>query len=165
MQRTYSRAEYLDRIAMLRGAKRPISITTDIIVGFPGETAKEFEETLSLMNEVRYEGVYSFKYSPRPNTASLAMGDDVSEDEKSRRLKVLQERQREIQTDHNLALAGSTFELMVSNKSRREHIWSGHTTCNRVVRFTSREPDLLGNYVPVRITDVSSSSLNGEHVR
>src|SRR6202041_1045847 len=67
MQRTYSREEYLERVAVLRGAKRPIAITTDIIVGFPNETADEFEETLTLMNEVRYEGVYSFKYSPRPN--------------------------------------------------------------------------------------------------
>ena len=149
---------------MMREAKRPISITTDIIVGFPGETADEFEETLSLMNEVRYEGVYSFKYSPRPNTASLAMGDTVSEDEKSRRLAVLQARQREIQAEHNLALAGSMFELMVSNKSRRERIWTGHTTCNRVVSFSSQASDLLGSYVQVRITDVGSGSLSGEHV-
>src|SRR5579863_3466327 len=164
MQRTYSRKEYLDRIAMMRGAKRPISITTDIIVGFPGETVEEFEETLSLMNEVRYEGVYSFKYSPRPNTASLAMGDTVSEDEKSRRLAVLQQRQREIQSEHNLAFAGTTFELMVSNKSRRERMWTGHTTCNRVVSFSSPASDLLGSYVQVRITDVAAGSLNGEHV-
>jgi tRNA-2-methylthio-N6-dimethylallyladenosine synthase len=165
MKRTYSRGEYLERVAMMRGAKRPISITTDIIVGFPGETAEEFDETLTLMNEVRYEGVYSFKYSPRPNTASLAMGDTVSEDEKSRRLSVLQQRQREIQTEHNLALAGSTFEVMVSGKSKRERYWTGHTTCNRVLAFTSQESDLLGTYIPVRITDASQSSLNGEHVR
>jgi tRNA-2-methylthio-N6-dimethylallyladenosine synthase len=164
MQRTYSRREYLERIAMLRGAKRPISITTDIIVGFPGETTEEFEQTLTLMNEVRYEGVYSFKYSPRPNTVSLAMGDTVSEDEKSRRLGVLQQRQREIQAEHNAALVGSTFEVMVSSKSRREHHWSGHTTCNRVVSFTAPQTDLLGNYLPVRITGVSTSSLNGERV-
>jgi tRNA-2-methylthio-N6-dimethylallyladenosine synthase len=116
------------------------------------------------MNEVRYEGVYSFKYSPRPNTASLAMGDTVSEDEKSRRLAVLQQRQREIQAEHNLALAGATFEVMVSNKSRRENHWTGHTTCNRVVGFTSQASDLLGTYIPVRITDAGSGSLNGEHV-
>ena len=164
MQRTYSCGEYLERIVMLRNAKRPISITTDVIVGFPGETSEEFQETLTLMNEVRYEGVYSFKYSPRPNTTSLAMGDTVSEDEKSRRLAVLQQHQREIQAEHNLALVGSTFELMVSGKSRREHHWTGHTTCNRVLNFTSREPDLLGTYVPVRITGVSSSTLNGERV-
>jgi tRNA-2-methylthio-N6-dimethylallyladenosine synthase len=164
MQRTYSRGEYLDRTAMLRGAKRPIAITTDIIVGFPGETADEFDETLTLMNEVRYEGVYSFKYSPRPNTASLAMGDTVSEDEKSRRLAMLQQRQREIQTEHNAKLVDSTFDVMVSNKSRRENRWSGHTTCNRVVAFTSQEPELLGTYIRVRITDVGSGSLTGEHV-
>ncbi len=116
------------------------------------------------MNEVRYEGVYSFKYSPRPNTASLAMGDTVSEDEKSRRLAALQNRQREIQSEHNAALLDSTFDVMVSNKSRRENRWTGHTTCNRVVAFTSQEPDLLGTYIRVRITDVGSGSLNGEHV-
>ncbi len=164
MQRTYSCGEYLERIVMLRNAKRPISITTDVIVGFPGETSEEFEETLTLMTEVRYEGVYSFKYSPRPNTTSLAMGDTVSEDEKGRRLAVLQQHQREIQAEHNLALVGSTFELMVSGKSRREHHWTGHTTCNRVLNFTSREPDLLGTYVPVRITGVGPSSLICERV-
>jgi tRNA-2-methylthio-N6-dimethylallyladenosine synthase len=164
MQRTYTREKYLERIAMLRSAKRPISITTDIIVGFPGETAEEFEETVTLMNEVRYEGVYSFKYSPRPNTTSLAMGDTVSEDEKGRRLAVLQQRQREIQADHNTALVGLTFEIMVSNKSRREHHWTGHTSCNRVVSFTAPEPNLLGNYVTVRITGVNTGSLNGERV-
>src|ERR1700733_12830054 len=164
MKRTYSREEYLERIAMLRGATRPIAITTDIIVGFPGETAQEFEETISLMNEVRYEGVYSFKYSPRPNTASLAMGDTVGEDEKGRRLAALQNPQREIQSEHNAALLDSTFDVMVSNKSRRENRWTGHTTCNRVVAFTSQEADLLGNYIRVRISDVSSGSLNGEHV-
>ena len=93
------------------------------------------------------------------------MGDTVSEDEKSRRLTALQQLQREIQTGHNLALAGATFDVMVSNKSRRENRWTGHTTCNRVVAFTSQEPDLLGNYIRVRITDVGSGSLSGEHVR
>jgi tRNA-2-methylthio-N6-dimethylallyladenosine synthase len=164
MQRTYSREEYLERIAMLRGAKRAIAITTDIIVGFPGETPEEFEETVTLMNEVRYEGVYAFKYSPRPNTSSLAMGDTVSEDEKGRRLTVLQQRQREIQTEHNLALDGSTFEVMVSNKSRREHHWTGHTSCNRIVSFTSEKPELLGTYVSVRITGVGPGTLSGECV-
>src|SRR5450432_509442 len=98
MQRTYSRDEYLQRIAMIRGAKREISITTDIIVGFPGETEKEFEETLSLLDEVRYEGVFAFKYSPRPNTSSLSMDDSLPEEGKSIRLAILLERQKQIQT-------------------------------------------------------------------
>src|ERR1700694_616259 len=85
MARTYTREEYLDKIAMLREAKRPIAITTDIIVGFPGETEADFAETLSLLEEVRYDSLFSFKYSPRPNTPSLATSDSISEEEKGRR--------------------------------------------------------------------------------
>ena len=164
MQRTYSRDEYLEKIAMIRAAKRPISITTDIIVGFPGETDQEFCETLSLLDTVRYEGVFCFKYSPRPNTASLAMNDSVSEEEKSRRLAALQERQRHIQAERNATLVGTSFELMVTNKSRRENQWSGHTSCNRVLNFASQAKDLLGTYVQVRVTSIGPSSLAGEHV-
>jgi tRNA-2-methylthio-N6-dimethylallyladenosine synthase len=164
MQRTYSRDEYLEKIAMIRAAKRPISITTDIIVGFPGETEPEFCETLSLLDTVRYEGVFCFKYSPRPNTASLAMNDSVSEEEKGRRLAALQERQRHIQAERNATLLGASFQLMVTNKSRRENQWSGHTSCNRVLNFASQAKDLLGTYVQVRVTSMGPSSLAGEHV-
>jgi tRNA-2-methylthio-N6-dimethylallyladenosine synthase len=164
MQRTYTREEYLEKVAMIRGAKRTISITTDIIVGFPGETKREFDETLSLLDEVNYEGVYAFKYSPRPNTTSLSMNDALSEEEKSRRLTVLLERQKQIQTERSERFVGSAFELMVTNKSRRENQWSGHTSCNRVLNFTSQEKDLLGTYVQVRITSVGPSSMVGEHV-
>src|SRR5947209_12901415 len=99
MQRTYSRKEYLEKIAMIREASRPITITTDIIVGFPGETESEFGETLSLLDEAQYDSMFSFKYSPRPNTPSLSMSDSISEEEKGRRLAILQDRQREIQAD------------------------------------------------------------------
>src|SRR2546425_4070559 len=99
MQRTYSREEYLEKIAMMRGASRPIAITTDIIVGFPGETESDFEETLRLLDEVQYDNLFSFKYSPRPNTPSLAMADPIPEEEKSRRLATLQEKQREIRSE------------------------------------------------------------------
>jgi tRNA-2-methylthio-N6-dimethylallyladenosine synthase len=164
MQRTYSRGEYLEKIAMIREAKRDISITTDVIVGFPGETEQEFEETLGLLDTVRYEGVFSFKYSPRPNTVSLSMNDSVPEGEKGRRLGILQERQRQIQAERNAALLGVSFELMVSGKSRRENQWSGHTSCNRVLNFASQAKDLLGTYVQVRVTSVGAGSLAGEHV-
>src|SRR5207245_5878709 len=97
-----TREEYLEKIAMIRGARRPIAITTDIIVGFPGETESDFEQKLSLLDEVRYDSLFSFKYSPRPNTAALRMNDPIQEDEKGRRLAVLQEKQREIQTARNL---------------------------------------------------------------
>jgi len=164
MARTYTRKEYLDKIAMLREAKRPIAITTDIIVGFPGETETDFAETLTLLEEVRYDNLFSFKYSPRPNTPSLSMQDAISEEEKSRRLAVLQEKQRAIQSERNATLVGGRFELLVGGKSRRENQWSGHTSCHRVVNFTSQERSLLGTYVQVLVTSAGPNSLAGEQV-
>jgi tRNA-2-methylthio-N6-dimethylallyladenosine synthase len=164
MQRTYTREEYLDRIAMIRGAKRPIAITTDVIVGFPGETEAHFEETLSLLDEVRYDSLFSFKYSPRPNTPSLAMKDTIPEEEKSRRLAVLQEKQREIQTARNAELVGESFEILVSGKSRREKQWFGYSSSHRVVNFASQEQELLGTYVQVRVTGAGPNNLAGEQV-
>jgi tRNA-2-methylthio-N6-dimethylallyladenosine synthase len=162
MQRTYSREEYLEKIAMIRGAKRVISITTDIIVGFPGETDEDLEQTMSLLDAVRYDNMFSFKYSPRPHTPSLAMSDLISEEEKSRRLGLLQEKQREIQTARHLTMVGETFELLVSGKSRRENQWSGHTSCHRVINFSSQEQALLGKYVQVQVTGATPNSLVGE---
>jgi len=164
MQRTYTREQYLEKIAMMRTARRPMAITTDIIVGFPGETEEDFEETLSLLSEVRYEGLFAFKYSPRPNTPATSMPDAIPEEEKSRRLSVLQAHQREIQTASNGALVGKVFEVHVEGKSRRENQWAGHTSCHRVVNFSSATPDLLGKYVNVRLTSAGPNSLAGEHV-
>jgi len=162
MQRTYSREEYLEKIELIRNAKRPISITTDVIVGFPGETDADFGETLSLLDTVKYDGLYGFKYSPRPNTPAQSMPDAIPEEEKSRRLTALQEKQREIQTGKLAEMTGQTFELLVSNKSRRENMWSGHTSCNRVVSFSAQQKELLGRYVDVRVTSAGPASLAGE---
>jgi tRNA-2-methylthio-N6-dimethylallyladenosine synthase len=164
MQRTYTQEEYLEKIVMMRAAKRPIAVTTDVIVGFPGETEADFEATLSLLDEVRYDGLFAFKYSPRPNTPSLAMPDAIPEEEKSRRLAALQEKQREIQTVRNAALLGDAFEVLVSGKSRRENQWSGHTSSHKVLNFTSQEAKLLGTYVQVRVTSAGPNSLAGEQV-
>jgi len=163
MQRTYSRGEYLEKIAMMRGANRPIAITTDIIVGFPGETESDFDETISLLEEVRYTGLFAFKYSPRPNTPSLSMKDAIPEEEKGRRLAAVQEKQREIQAAGNAELAGKTFEVLVSGKSRRENQWTGYTTSHRMINFASQESELLGTYVQVRVTGAGPNSLVGEH--
>jgi tRNA-2-methylthio-N6-dimethylallyladenosine synthase len=163
MQRTYTRDAYLEKIALIRGAKRPISTTTDIIVGFPGESEDDFQETLSLLDEVRYDAMFSFKYSPRPNTPALTMNDPITEEEKSRRLAVLQEKQRRIQTETNEALVGKTFDVLVSGKSRRENQWSGHTSCHRVLNFASQQEGLLGTYVKVRVSSAGPNSLVGEH--
>ena len=97
MQRLYTREQYLERIAWIKSAKRDISITTDMIVGFPGETEEDFEETLSLLDDVGYDSVFGFKYSPRPNTPALHLDDAIPDEEKARRLTVLKEKQREIQ--------------------------------------------------------------------
>ena len=162
MRRTYTRDDYLEKIALLRSARRPISLTSDIIVGFPGETQEDFEETLSLLDLAQYDGVFSFKFSPRPNTPALAMTDPIPEEEKGRRLMVLQERQRVIQTARNEALVGRTFEVLVDGQSRKESQWAGRTSSNRVVNFTSPQESLLGDYVQVRITRAGPNSLIGE---
>jgi tRNA-2-methylthio-N6-dimethylallyladenosine synthase len=164
MVRTYTRQEYLEKIAVIRAAKRPIAVTTDIIVGFPGETEQDFADTLSLLEEVEYDSLFSFKYSPRPNTPSLSMPDAVPEEEKSRRLAILQEKQREIQSKRNSAIVNTTFDVLVSAKSRRENQWSGHTSCHRVINFTSQQQNLLGTYVQVLVTGAGPNSLVGEQV-
>jgi len=165
MQRTYTREQYLEKIALLHGSRRPISITTDLIVGFPGETERDFEETLTLLNAVEYDGAFCFKYSPRPNTPSLKMDDAIPEEEKSRRLAILLERQREIQRVRNERLVGEVFEVLVEGKSRKENQWAGHTSANRTMNFTSPETELLGHYVQVRVTGASPNSLVGAQIR
>ena len=164
MRRTYTREEYLEKIAWIKAAKRPFSITSDVIVGFPGETEKDFEETLSLLDAAGYDGVFSFKYSPRPNTTAASMPDAISEEEKGRRLAILQERQREIQRARNEALVGSSFEVLVDSHNKARGQWAGRTTGNRTVNFTSPHENLLGEYLQVRVTRAGPNSLVGEHV-
>jgi tRNA-2-methylthio-N6-dimethylallyladenosine synthase len=162
MNRTYTREEYLDKIAMIGSARRAISVTTDIIVGFPGEREADFEETLSLLERVQYDGVFSFKFSPRPNTPALRLDDPLPEEEKGRRLAILQERQRQIQTARNASLVGQTFEVLVDGCHEATGQWAGRTTSNRVVNFSSARQNLLGKYVQVRITRSGPNSLVGE---
>src|SRR5437588_8115272 len=162
MQRTYTREEYLEKISLIRRARRPISITTDFIVGFPGETERDFEETLSLLDLAQFDGAFSFQYSPRPHTPAAAMGEAVPESEKLLRLQALQERQRAIQWQRNQTLRGQVFEVLVEGASRRETQWTGRTSSNRVLNFTSSRTDLLGEYVRVRVTGAGPNSLTGE---
>lgn len=164
MAREYTREEYLEKIALIRSAARVISITTDIIVGFPGETEPDFEKTLTLLDAVQYEGAFSFKYSPRPNTPALGLGSQVPEEEKGRRLMVLQTRQREIQLARNEALLGQEFEVLVENSNPKLGQWVGRTTTNKVVNFTS-PGERLGQYTRVRVTRAGPNSLVGEKVQ
>ena len=164
MRRTYTRDEYLEKISWIRDARRPISITTDIIVGFPGETEFDFEQSLALLDEVGYDGVYSFTYSPRPNTVASAMAGAVPEQDKARRLAALQERQRRIQLSRNEKLVGRTFEIMVDSHHASRAQWSGRTTSNLIVNFSSPHLHLLGEYIQARITRATPFSLVGEPI-
>jgi len=164
MRRTYTRDEYLDKISWIRGARRAISITSDIIVGFPGESERDFEDTLTLLDEVGYDGIFSFSYSPRPNTTATSMPDAIPEAEKSRRLAILQERQRQIQLTRNEKLVGETFEVLVDNHNAARAQWAGRTSSNRMINFTSPRENLLGEYIQVKVTRAAPHSLVGEHV-
>jgi tRNA-2-methylthio-N6-dimethylallyladenosine synthase len=160
MRRGYSRESYLEIIEKIRNAPRPISISTDIIVGFPGESDSDFQDTLSLLDEVQYESVFSFKYSPRPHTAALDLTDDVSDEEKGRRLAILQERQGQIQHGRNEAYLGQIVEIMVEDKARTRFRLSGRTINNKIVNFDG--PDtLMGHFTKVEITGFSTNSLKG----
>jgi len=164
MKRTYTRDEYLEKISWIRSARRPISITSDFIVGFPGETEKDFEETLTLLDEAQYDSVFAFKYSPRPNTPAMSMPDAIPEEEKSRRLAILQDHQREIQTQRNEKMVGQAFEVLVDAFYERRGQWAGRTTSNRIINFPSTAPNLLGQYLPVKIVRGGPNSLAGEYV-
>ena len=160
MQREYTREQYLAKIALIRSARRVISISTDIIVGFPGETERDFEATLSLLSEVGFDAVFSFKYSPRPNTPALALKGQVPEEEKGRRLMLLQEYQRQIQQARNQTLVGQIFEVLAEDYNPRQQQYVGRTTTNRVVNFTAAQVK-LGGYCSVHVTRAGAHSLVG----
>jgi tRNA-2-methylthio-N6-dimethylallyladenosine synthase len=164
MRRTYTREEYLQKIEWIRAAKRPISVTSDIIVGFPGETVADFEESLTLLDAAQYDAIFSFTYSPRPNTSAKDLPDAVPEEEKSHRLAVLNERQRQIQIANNEKVVGETFEVLVDARHAARGQWTGRSTSNRLVNFTSTRENLLGEYISVRVTRGGPNSLVGEHV-
>ena len=165
MFRDYSREQYLERIAWMKAARnREISITTDVIVGFPGETEAEFHETLSLLDEVGYDGVFSFKYSPRPNTPALQYADSIPDAEKSRRLQVLQEHQRELQRSSYRRHLGQTVEVMVEGKNPARGQITGRTSQNKTLNFVvnGRPEPRIGEYVRVKVTQAFPNSLLGE---
>jgi len=165
MRRRHSREHYLDLIAALREAMPDIALSTDMIVGFPGETDADFGETMTLVEQARYHSMFSFKYSERPNTlASKRLPDDVPEDEKTARIVALQSLQKRIQGELFQAAVGHTFDVLVDSRSRRRE-WelSGRTSGNTVVNFTSTA-EVMGQIVPVRVTGANPNSLRGEAV-
>jgi tRNA-2-methylthio-N6-dimethylallyladenosine synthase len=169
MSREYTREQYLDRIALIKSAKnRQISITTDVIVGFPGETEADFEETLSLLDEVGYDGIFSFKYSARPNTPVLRYADSIPEEEKWRRLQALNAKQREIQISRFRCHLGQIIEVMVEGLNVARSQLIGRTSQNKTLNFTvpaGATAPVLGDYVRVLVTRTFPNSLVGEMLR
>jgi tRNA-2-methylthio-N6-dimethylallyladenosine synthase len=166
MNREYTPDWYMERIGWIKSAKRKISISTDIIVGFPGETADDFIRTMDLLAAVEYDLVYGFKYSPRPNTPSLTMIDTVPEEEKSIRLQVLLDRQREIQRVNYSKHLGHILEIMVEGVHTSRGQIAGRSSQFKPVNFTSASPiaPAPGTYLQVRITATHPNSLVGEAI-
>jgi tRNA-2-methylthio-N6-dimethylallyladenosine synthase len=166
MAREYTREWYLERIAWIKAARRPISISTDIIVGFPGETPDDFIATMDLLAEVGYDCVFGFKYSGRPNTPALTMIDSIPESEKASRLQVALDRQREIQRINYARHLGQVMEVMVEgiNPARGQVI--GRSSQNKPVNFTCAQAiaPAPGSYLQVKITATHPNSLVGEAV-
>jgi tRNA-2-methylthio-N6-dimethylallyladenosine synthase len=170
MRRRHTREEYLELVGRIRATLPGVTLSTDLIVGFPGETTRDFDDTLSLVEAVRYHSIFSFKYSERPNTlAARRMPDDVPEAEKTARIVALQSRQKEIQAELHAEVVGRVVEVLVDSVSRRrEAELSGRTSGNTVVNFPAPpgalvDPDLwLGRAVPILVTRAGPHSVAGE---
>jgi len=163
MRRRHTAGHYLDLVDRLRAAVPDIALSTDLIVGFPGETEDDFDATLDIVRRVRYHSLYSFKYSPRPNTlANKRMADDVPEGEKTRRIMALQALQRDLQLERFRAAIGSVEDVLIDSISRRRSAEvAGRTSGNTVVNLLGPSA-WLGQILPVRITEASPNSLRGE---
>jgi tRNA-2-methylthio-N6-dimethylallyladenosine synthase len=162
MLRRYTREHYLARIAALREAVPGLTLSTDLIVGFPGETHEEFEETLSLVREAGFVAAFVFKYSPRPHTPALRLGDDVTEDEKDARIQaVLAEVERQ-QSAHLASLVGTTQEVLIEGKSRSGDRYSGRSGRHEIVHVIAPDGvDPTGEIVRVTIEEAFKHSLLG----
>ncbi len=164
MNRRYNREHYLDLVRRLRAARPDIGLTTDIIVGFPGETEAQFEQTLSLVDEVRYDSAYTFIYSPRVGTKAASMPDDTPAEEKSRRIQTLIAKQQAITSEILSGMVGTTAEVLVESVSARDAGWVGGKSPRALmVNFPGGE-ELIGRIVKVRITSAGRNTLRGELV-
>jgi tRNA-2-methylthio-N6-dimethylallyladenosine synthase len=160
MRRGYDRATYLDTIALLRDRRQDLALTSDVIVGYPGETEADFEATVSLIDAADLVGLFVFTYSPRPGTTALRLDDDVPEDEKLRRLQILNERQQRAQAIANAARVGQVERILVDTVDPERGRVSGRTPHFRIVHIDGT-PDLLGRTLDVRIEGAGPNSLTG----
>ena len=165
MKRFYGRSRYLDVVAKLREARPDLVLTTDIITGFPGETDEDFEQTMQLLEEVRFQGAFSFKFSPRPGTSALRLMDDaVSDEVASARLDRFQKRQREILLEEHGRLEGTVQRVLVEGPSAHdEGVVCGRTSSFKMVNFPEADPK-PGTWADVRILRGFANTLRGERV-
>ena len=161
MNRRYTREHYLDLVSRLRAARPDIGITTDIIVGFPGETLSQFEETMSLVNEVRYDSAYTFIYSPRTGTKAASMPDDTPAEVKSERIQRLIARQQEITAEILSGMVGSRQTVLVESVSARDEGWVGGKTPRAIMVNFPGDASLIGKLVEVEITSAGRNTLRG----
>lgn len=162
MRRGHTAAQYLQKIESIKKAQRRIAITSDIIVGFPGETYDDFRETMNLVEQVRYDALYIFKYSERPGTPAAKLDDNVSRIEKGERFIELESRQRVIQQDVYNTYVGQTVRVLAERSSTKSPAdMTGHSTCHKVVNFP-RGNASEGKVVKVRVTEAKANSLYGE---
>jgi tRNA-2-methylthio-N6-dimethylallyladenosine synthase len=162
MRRGHKVEDYLSKIASIKNSRRRISLTSDIIVGFPGETSEEFKDTLKLVRECRFHGLYIFKYSARRGTPAAKLPETVSEAEKTRRFLELETLQMSMQKEVFQSYIGEEVEVLVEGFSARSRDdLTGHTTCNKVVNFRANS-DLIGKIVKVKVREAKTHSLYGE---
>jgi tRNA-2-methylthio-N6-dimethylallyladenosine synthase len=166
MNRGYTRAQYLDTVAALRALMPDIALSTDIIVGFPGETERDFRQTLDVLQTVRFTNIFSFRYSPRPRTAAARrLIDDVPQSVKKERLLRVQDLQKKIQWESHRSMIGSVSRVLCSGPSKKGRgRFSGRNSANQVVNFFAAG-DPTGKFASVRITGCGPYSLLGEEVR
>jgi len=164
MNRGYTREQYLEKVRKLRCARPDISVTTDIIVGFPGETQDDFRQTLALMEEVVFDGAYSFKYSPRPGTRAASLTDNISSYEKDERLQILQDLQKKHTLARNNDAVNGIQEVLAVGSSAKDPLEiTGRSRQNKVVNFKGAR-ESVGTLVPVKIIKAKNNSLWGEAV-
>ncbi|WP_438448302.1 tRNA (N6-isopentenyl adenosine(37)-C2)-methylthiotransferase MiaB [Gorillibacterium sp. sgz5001074] len=164
MSRKYTREQYLELVRKIREAIPDVVLTTDIIVGFPGETEEQFEETLSLVKEVEYDAAFTFIYSPREGTPAASMADDVPEPVKKQRLKRLNDVMTELCKASNERMRGQTVEVLVEGESKTNpDVLAARTRTNKLVHLTGPK-ELIGTFVRVKITEPQSWLLRAELV-
>ncbi len=164
MKRGHKREDYFEIIRKIKAVRPEISLSSDFIIGFPGETDAQFEETMDLIDEIGYDFSFSFIYSPRPGTPAAEMNDDVALEVKKQRLQKLQARINQMAMDISRKMVGTTQSVLIEGKSKKNPLQlTGRTENNRVVNFTAH-PRLIGQFVDVEITEALPNSLRGRMV-